>query len=492
MVQVGDTLGEGRYEVEGVLGKGGMATVFRVRDTRLRIARALKILDPELSARAGLRKRFEVEAHAMAKLNHVNIVRVFDVVDDGSHFYIVMELIGGPSVLDLIDDGPMDLDKALSVSAGVLKALTAAHSAGIIHRDIKPHNLLLTEEGDVRVSDFGIAQCADFAGRSVTRTGAVMGTWAFMAPEQRADAKGVDPGADIYSMGATLYAMVTGLTPPDLFAAEIDPAMYEDVPKPVREIIRRATRYWAWERYPSANSMREDLELMKERVSLGQAEGIDLRLKDDSSERAESAPMPVPAADLRGPVVEPDEPLPAGRATTRTSPSSRRTSPPKPAPKKSHTVWIVAGVVVCIVGAWLLSEPMRGRGERVSTETKRPEIPVFVAPAVQEGVETLKKPALEHTPPEEVVLDEQVELRARVLGSRSYDQVTAYYRPAGEEAYRQTRLTRAGEKFRGYLPVDRSMKGGLEYYIEAKSYATGMTPLLSTDPGQPHRLVPRP
>ena len=145
MVQVGDTLGEGRYEVEGVLGKGGMATVFRVRDTRLRIARALKILDPELSARAGLRKRFEVEAHAMAKLNHVNIGRVFDVVDDGSHFYIVMELIGGPSVLDLIDDGPMDLDKALSVSAGVLKALTAAHSAGIIHRDIKPHNLLLTE-----------------------------------------------------------------------------------------------------------------------------------------------------------------------------------------------------------------------------------------------------------------------------------------------------------------------------------------------------------
>ena len=108
MVQVGDTLGEGRYEVEGVLGKGGMATVFRVRDPRLRIARALKILDPELSARAGLRKRFEVEAHAMAKLNHVNIVRVFDVVDDGSHFYIVMELIGGPSVLDLIDDGRLD------------------------------------------------------------------------------------------------------------------------------------------------------------------------------------------------------------------------------------------------------------------------------------------------------------------------------------------------------------------------------------------------
>ena len=101
MLEPGQIIGNGRYHVEGILGTGGMATVYRVRDTRLRIARALKVLDPELSARPGLRRRFEVEAHSMAKLSHPNIVKVFDVVDDGANFYIVMEIVEGSSVLDL-------------------------------------------------------------------------------------------------------------------------------------------------------------------------------------------------------------------------------------------------------------------------------------------------------------------------------------------------------------------------------------------------------
>jgi len=332
LLQPGDTLGEGRYEIEGILGKGGMATVFLVRDTRLRVARVLKLLDPELSSRAGLRKRFEVEAHAMARLSHPNIVKVFDVVDDGTHFYIVMELIEGPSVLDEVDKGALPLDEAIPYTIGILKALESAHAAGIIHRDIKPHNLLIGQDGLLRVTDFGIAQCADFADRSVTRTGAVMGTWAFMAPEQRADAKGVDPGADIYRTGSTLYTMVTTLTPPDLFAAEIDPAMYEEVPRPARDIIRRATRYWSWERYPSAQAMREDLEVVLERVRSGKlAAGPSLRLMGHSTTPPpEPEPEPEPQA-----VAEPPET--PSVATPRVAPAKPRVQRvrPRPTPRAS-------------------------------------------------------------------------------------------------------------------------------------------------------------
>jgi serine/threonine protein kinase len=464
-----------------------MATVYRVRDTRLRISRALKLLDPELSVRPGLRQRFEVEAHAMAKLSHPNIVRVFDVVDDGVHFYIVMELIEGPTVIDKVDEGPLDLEPALRITKGVLAALEAAHAANIIHRDIKPHNLLLFngESSEVRVSDFGIAQCGDFADRSITKTGAVMGTWAFMAPEQRADAKGVDPRADIYSVGATLFAMVTGLTPPDLFAADIDPVMFEDVPKPVREIVRKATRYWSWERYGSARVMRHDIELVLERVIQGDGfAGLDLRLKEESTPEAPPlAPEPV--------ALDPVPPLP------RSPPPRARTVPPSPARPRSTLPAMLGGlVVVAAIAAWFILEPLFKPGAgtvNLGTESADVSEPVPPAAAAPQPTAVVpSRPVLKHAPPVDVSLHEQVALLAVVDGSQAYDKVTAYFRPVGVIEYRSARMNRAGNGYRGYLPMDRTMKRGLEYYIEARSYASSNPVLLSASARRPHRLIPAP
>jgi serine/threonine protein kinase len=497
----GDILGEGRYEIRGELGKGGMATVYRVRDTRLRIDRALKVLDPQLSARPGLRRRFEVEAHAMAKLSHPNIVRVFDVVDDGTHFYIVMELIDGPAVLELVDEGPVELGRALRTTAGVLRALQAAHDAKIVHRDIKPHNLLIGTDGAVRVSDFGIAQCADFGKASVTRTGAVMGTWAFMAPEQRADAKSVDSGADIYSTGATLFAMVTGLTPPDLFAADIDPAMYQDVPGPIRDIVKKATRYWSWERYGSADEMREDIEVVLGRVLEGRSlAGLDLKLKDDpSSEQSQSTPSPAP--QLR-PAVEPAL-APAGvpdpGLTIPAQHEQRTLAPEQHRSQGISPVLLVVGipVVLCIGGivATLMSSGL-GPDETVEVEQARvsPASPAEPPPVVESTPEPTPEPgpSLTHSPVTEGTLHEQVVLRAQVTGAGTYDKVTAHYRPAGTKSYRSAKMTRAGKGFRGYLPMDRTMRDGIEYYIEASAYVASLPTLRSGSAARPHRLTPDP
>ena len=504
VLEPGQIIGNGRYHVEGILGSGGMATVYRVRDTRLRIARALKVLDPQLSARPGLRQRFEVEAHSMAKLSHPNIVKVFDVVDDGANFYIVMEIVEGSSVLEKTNDGPMELKPALEITLGVLRALEAAHAAKIIHRDIKPHNLLIAEDGSVRVSDFGIAQCADFGDRSMTRTGAVMGTWAFMSPEQRADAKGVEPASDIYSTGATLYAMVTGLTPPDLFAADIDPAMYKDVPPPVREIIKSATRYWAWERYSSADDMASDVELVLARVKSGRGlAGLELKLKDAEPNTLPMDPSPTLQSSVEAePEVArhtPSAPRLAATPTTKPpeagSASQRRTPRARPSRDKTGAGWLVGALAV--VGATTAYSAINQDDEpvvhaEVKTEPTPQVTPRPEADVVPVASKKTKKGGLAHTPPTQGSIHEQIELRAEVSDSQAYDQVTTYFRAIGSPAWRTTKMNKAGGGFRGYLPADRTMTAGVEYYIEAKSYRSNTPPLYSGSAAKPHRLKLQP
>lgn len=250
-------LAEGRYRLLSVLGVGGMATVYRGYDARLQVNRAIKVLSPALAKRKSLKSRFEAEASTMALLQHRNIVSVHDVGADGNRIFIVMELVEGGSLLDRVrDHGPIPPKMALDVTVRMLDALKVAHRRGVVHRDIKPHNILLSGEGDIRVTDFGIAQMKrDDDQDGLTKTGAVMGTWGFMAPEQRSDAKGVDQRADIYSVGATLYAIMTDKTPGELFAADMDPGMLAGLPDEITTIIRKATRYNREERYPDAQAM---------------------------------------------------------------------------------------------------------------------------------------------------------------------------------------------------------------------------------------------
>ncbi|MAY80031.1 MAG: hypothetical protein CL930_04515 [Deltaproteobacteria bacterium] len=255
------TLADGRYELFEAIGTGGMATVYRGRDHRLGVLRAIKVLAPAYAKKQRVRARFEAEARTMAVLDHPNIVRVYDVGSDEKTAWIVMELIEGGSLLDRIDGPGVLVDDALAITASILEALIVAHGHGVVHRDIKPHNILMSDDGVVRITDFGIARSGGSTEESFTKTGTVMGTWAFMAPEQRVNAKGVDHTADIYGVGATLFSMATRKTPMDLFAADLDPEMLNAVPEPLLSLVRKSTRYNREERYPNAQAMLDAVRL---------------------------------------------------------------------------------------------------------------------------------------------------------------------------------------------------------------------------------------
>ncbi len=258
-----------RYNLTELLGEGGMARVYRGYDHRLKVWRAVKVLDPKLATMAKLRARFEGEAQMMASLEHVNIVRVYDVGFSDDVPFIVMELIEGGSPSDWIDRyGAMPLRLALGVTAQVCMGLFSAHTKGVIHRDIKPSNVLVTLQGLCKVSDFGIARISDASapGAGLTKTGSIMGTLGFMSPEQRTDAKSVDLRADIYATGAMLYMLATNDMPMDLFAATQDDEMLAAVPEPLRDVIRRATAYRREDRYSSAQELAAELLKLRQTV----------------------------------------------------------------------------------------------------------------------------------------------------------------------------------------------------------------------------------
>ena len=200
----------GRYEVLEELGVGGFATVHRARDPGMDRIIALKVMHPHLARDPQYLERFLREARAAGAVNHPNVVIVYEVGSDGEQHYIAMEYL--PSSLhDLLGQrGALQAEEALALLRPIALALQAAHERGIVHRDIKPHNILLTEEGVPKVTDFGIARAADLG--TMTRTGMVMGTPQYMSPEQGRGER-VDIRSDIYSLGIVLYQMLTGTTP---------------------------------------------------------------------------------------------------------------------------------------------------------------------------------------------------------------------------------------------------------------------------------------
>ncbi len=209
----------GRYALLGVLGTGGMATVWRAVDQVLDREVAVKMLSPQLAADRAFRDRFEREARHVAGLSHPHLVMVFDCGTDGETPYIVMELVAGRTLRQLLDHtGSLPPDDAIGIAAAVCEALEAAHEAGLVHRDIKPANIVLSPSG-VKVLDFGIASLEGAAGG--TRTRAVLGTAAYLAPEM-ASGGPAGPRSDLYALGCVLFEMLTG-TPP--FTADTDVAV---------------------------------------------------------------------------------------------------------------------------------------------------------------------------------------------------------------------------------------------------------------------------
>ena len=248
------TIGRGRYALVAKIAEGGMAGVYRAWDSELEVWRAVKVLLPEWAQRQGVRDRFEREASTMARLEHPHVIRVYDVVTDDALPYIVMELAGGGNLIRWLDAyGSMPPRLALQVTDQVARGLGAAHAVGVVHRDVKPHNVMITTDGMCKVTDFGIARVRlDPLDADMTRTGSTMGTIGYMSPEQRSNAKDVDLRADIYSLGALVYKLLTGSIVTDLFLVEHEPPLLDEVPQALRELIIRACYHDRERRFPNA------------------------------------------------------------------------------------------------------------------------------------------------------------------------------------------------------------------------------------------------
>lgn len=230
-----------------------MATVFRAWDQSLRVERAIKLFSPATVANPEARARIETEARAMASLRHAHVVGVHDIREEEGRIFIVMELVAGGTLWEWVTaNGPLPPRLAVQAILAVLDAVGAAHDAGVVHRDLKPQNILLDAAGLPRVTDFGIARLLEADHPSLTRTGSTPGTWPFMSPEQRLDPRSSRPASDIYSLGATLFAVLTGQLPFDLFAAGEDASLLAGIQPDLAAVIRRATRFRAEERFPTA------------------------------------------------------------------------------------------------------------------------------------------------------------------------------------------------------------------------------------------------
>lgn len=264
----------GRYRVEQELGRGGMAKVYRGQDTVLGRTVAIKILAPQFADDQDFVHRFRREAQAAARISNHNLVSVFDTgSDDGVHF-IVMEYVDGRTLADLIAGGGRILpDRAIEIAIDVCHALEAAHAQGVIHRDIKPGNIMLDENGRVKVTDFGIARVISTS-ETIAQTAAVLGTASYLSPEQ-AQGQPVDGRSDLYSLGCVLFEMVTGRAPflgdsPVAVASKhvleqpTPPSrLNPDVSPDLDAVILRALAKNPANRYQTAEEFREDLERVR-------------------------------------------------------------------------------------------------------------------------------------------------------------------------------------------------------------------------------------
>lgn len=336
----------GRYRVVDRLGTGGMAEVWRAEDEVLGRSVAVKILHPQYASEENFVARFRQEAQAAANLSHPNIVNVYDWGREDDTYFIVMEYLPGKNLKEILEErGNLRPDQAIEIGRQVASALAYAHKSGIVHRDIKPHNIILSREGQVKVTDFGIARVQK--GGQLTQTGSVMGTAQYISPEQ-AQGKETTPSTDIYSLGIVLYELLTGSVPFDGESAvavalkqvnehPVAPrALNSAIPGDLEKVVLKAMAKQPELRYRGADELAEDLT----RVSQGTAP----RRADDRT----TAVMPT---------------VPAGSDVTAVMPAAGAPSPAGGRPgrverRKSNTwVWVVVVLLLVIAatgGAWAL------------------------------------------------------------------------------------------------------------------------------------------
>lgn len=270
---IGQTL-SGRYKIEELIGEGATAIVYRATDVRLQRQVAVKVLLPHVNDTT--RKRFEREAHAAARLNHPNIMAIYDFASDGNSEYLAVELIEGRPLYEFI---PADPELVIEVGYQICVALEYAHQIGLIHRDIKPANINLTSANQIKLMDFGLAIPSTGDQKRLTASGTIIGTPAYLSPEQ-AQGLPLDPRTDIYSTGIVLYEMLTGLLPFD--ADDIGTILLQqvkkraepltkhnpDVPKPLEAIVLKSLEKRPGARFQTAHEMGEALYALKRKTSV--------------------------------------------------------------------------------------------------------------------------------------------------------------------------------------------------------------------------------
>jgi TolB-like protein/Flp pilus assembly protein TadD len=311
MLSPGSRLGS--YEIQALLGSGGMGEVYRAQDTRLRRTVALKVLNAELAADPERRARFEREAQSVAALNHPNIVTIYSVEDAGGVLFLTMELVEGQPLSDLIVKGGLPLGRILPLVIPLADAVSAAHQKGITHRDLKPANVMVTADGRVKVLDFGLAKLMDPSpvapGASglpttlETGEGRIVGTVAYMSPEQ-AEGRSVDQRSDIFSLGVILFELATGERPfkgdtsvsllssiikdTPTSIADLKPACPRELARIVKHCLVKDPEY----RYQSAKDLRNDLHHLRQDSHSGELEaagGIAAVAKDRLAPRRRPA-----------------------------------------------------------------------------------------------------------------------------------------------------------------------------------------------------------
>jgi serine/threonine-protein kinase len=290
----------GKYAIEEEIARGGMGVIYRAEHVGLKRKVAIKALHPQYSQEPAFVRRFQREARAMARLDHPNIIRVFDVGEDQGYSYLEMEFFSGKDLKQLIlEKGKLPVEETLHIALQIAQGLEYAHAHGIIHRDIKPGNILVAADGSVKIADFGIAAARDEV--SLTATGQVMGTPEYMSPEQ-SRGELVDAPSDLYATGMVIYHMLTGTTPFQGLSAvaiigslvtaqgELELHLSADIPPKLAEIVRTLLNRDPEKRIQSAQAAAEELwevsrELARRTASTEEAESsptepIDLELSE--------------------------------------------------------------------------------------------------------------------------------------------------------------------------------------------------------------------
>ncbi|MFH1732711.1 MAG: protein kinase [Planctomycetota bacterium] len=364
----------GGFEIISKLGKGGMGAVFKARQISADRIVALKILPPRLARNKTFTERFLREARSAAKLNHPHIVQAITAGQDGAYYYFAMECVSGPTVARMLKaKGVLPERRALEIARDVARALDCAHEAGLVHRDVKPDNILVDADGAAKLADLGLAREIEVTDADLTQPGVAVGTPNYISPEQIRGEHGIDGRSDIYSLGATLYHMLVGQAP--YAGGSSNEVMAKHLAEPVPDarkanpdvsplaaaIVRKAMAKEAARRYPAAGAMLDSLQ---------------------AAIAAPQRPAIRPAA--RKPV--PRKPTPTG--DTAVSPAVRRR-------RRSPVPWIIAGAVaaallIFVIVAAKLAEPRKPGQPGGKTGTRDTQAP---APGGKTGTRDTQTPA---------------------------------------------------------------------------------------------------